>query len=83
MPLCEIFWTQHGFPVAPLWSSAGSRVSGKRRFLEYAAEHAAGLRVLRGTGVESEVTLPFAALHQLLYPVIDQLPALPGPQHAG
>jgi hypothetical protein len=28
------------------------------------------------------VTLPFAALHQLLYPVLDQLPALPAPQSA-
>ena len=55
---------------------------GKTALLEYAAEHAAGLRVLRGTGVQSEVTLPFAALHQLLYPVLDQLPGLPTPQSA-
>jgi DNA-binding CsgD family transcriptional regulator len=55
---------------------------GKTALLEYAAEHAAGLRVLRGTGVQSEVTLPFAALHQLLYPVLDQLPGLPAPQSA-
>ena len=55
---------------------------GKTALLDYAADHAAGLRVLRGTGVQSEVTLPFAALHQLLYPVLDQLPALPGPQSA-
>ena len=38
--------------------------------------------MLRGTGVQSEVTLPFAALHQLLYPVLDQLPGLPTPQSA-
>ena len=55
---------------------------GKTALLEYAAEHAAGLRVLRGTGVQSEVTLPFAALHQLIYPVLDQLPALPATQSA-
>ena len=32
VPLCEIFWTEHGGRTAPHWSSAGSRVSGKRRF---------------------------------------------------
>ena len=55
---------------------------GKTALLNYAAEHATGLQVLRGTGVESEVSLPFAALHQLLYPVRDRLAALPAPQAA-
>ena len=50
--------------------------------LDSAAEQTAGLPVLRGTGVQSEVTLPVAALHQLLYPVLDQLSTLPAPQYA-
>jgi hypothetical protein len=53
---------------------------GKSVLLDYAAEHAGGLRVLRGCGVESEVELPFAALHQLLYPMRDRLDVLPRPQ---
>jgi DNA-binding CsgD family transcriptional regulator len=53
---------------------------GKSVLLDYAAGQAGGLRVLRGCGVESEVELPFAALHQLLYPVRDRLDTLPGPQ---
>jgi DNA-binding CsgD family transcriptional regulator len=55
---------------------------GKTALLEYAAECAGDMRVLRGTGVESEVTLPFAALHQLLYPVLERVSALPAPQQA-
>src|SRR5262249_43301069 len=42
---------------------------------------ASGVRVLRAVGVESEMELPFAALHQLCVPVIDRIEALPGPQH--
>ncbi len=39
-----------------------------------------GLRVLSATGVESEMTLPFAGLHQLVRPLFGRLPALPAPQ---
>ncbi|HEX6445624.1 MAG TPA: AAA family ATPase [Streptosporangiales bacterium] len=55
---------------------------GKTSLLEYAVEHADGFRVLRCDGVESEAELPFAALHQLLRPVLDRIDALPGPQAA-
>ncbi|GGL04483.1 LuxR family transcriptional regulator [Sphaerisporangium melleum] len=40
----------------------------------------AGLRVLTATGVEAEQNLPYAGLHQLLYPVRAGLDALPHPQ---
>ena len=36
--------------------------------------------MLRATGIESESQLPFAGLHQLLWPVIDRIDALHGPQ---
>jgi predicted ATPase len=42
---------------------------------------AAGLRVLRTTGVQSEAQLPFAGLHQLVLPVLDHAHRLPSPQH--
>ncbi len=55
---------------------------GKTALLEAAADKAAGARVLRVTGVESEAELPFAALHALLRPALDQIGALPGRQAA-
>jgi predicted ATPase len=56
---------------------------GKTALLAYAADHAAvepGMRVLRGFGVESESELAFAALHQIVRPVLDHLERLPSPQ---
>jgi DNA-binding CsgD family transcriptional regulator len=53
---------------------------GKTALLDYAAAAAAGMRVLRGTGIESEAELPFAALQLLLRAGLDQLDVLPPPQ---
>ena len=54
---------------------------GKSALLAYAADRAAGrMRVLWGSGVESESELAFAALQQLARPVLDHVERLPGPQ---
>ncbi len=53
---------------------------GKTALLEYAIESASGFRVVRAGGVESEMELAFAALHQLCLPLLDRLERLPGPQ---
>ncbi|MGW7259751.1 AAA family ATPase [Streptomyces sp. NPDC054834] len=45
-----------------------------------AAARRAGLRVLRMTGAEAESGLPFAALHQVLWPLLDDTEALPEDQ---
>jgi hypothetical protein len=53
---------------------------GKTALLEYAVEAGSDLRMLRAAGVESEMELAFAALHQLCAPTLDRLERLPGPQ---
>jgi hypothetical protein len=53
---------------------------GKTVLLEYAAERSEGCRVTRAAGVESEVEMLFAALHQLCMPLLDGLERLPHPQ---
>ncbi|MDX6629894.1 MAG: hypothetical protein QOH00_2140, partial [Gaiellales bacterium] len=53
---------------------------GKTALLEYLAERASGSRVARAVGVQSEMELAFAALHQLCSPMLDRLERLPGPQ---
>jgi len=55
---------------------------GKSALLEYAADHADPLRVLRATGIEAESGLPFAGLHQLLRPALGLLDRLPAGQAA-
>ena len=53
---------------------------GKSALLEYLAEHASGCRVMRAAGVQSEMELAFAGLHQLLMPMLDHFERLPLPQ---
>jgi DNA-binding CsgD family transcriptional regulator len=53
---------------------------GKSALLEYVAGAAADMRVARAVGVESEMELAFASLHQLCAPLLDRLEVLPGPQ---
>ncbi|GLX00144.1 LuxR family transcriptional regulator [Microtetraspora sp. NBRC 16547] len=53
---------------------------GKTALLDQVVRDAAGLRVLRVTGVEAETALPFAAVQRLLRPVVDRLDEVPGVQ---
>src|SRR6266702_3627260 len=53
---------------------------GKTALLGYAADTAQDFQLVRAEGVESEMELPFAALHQLCGGMLGRLGALPGPQ---
>src|SRR5689334_4335872 len=53
---------------------------GKTALLESAIGSAAGFRVARAVGVESEMELAFATLQQLCAPLLDRLDRLPAPQ---
>src|SRR4051812_17560402 len=53
---------------------------GKTALLDFLLERAAGCQVARAAGVESEMELPFAGLHQLCGPYLDRLGKLPAPQ---
>jgi DNA-binding CsgD family transcriptional regulator/tetratricopeptide (TPR) repeat protein len=56
---------------------------GKTVLLEYLARRApaSGCRVAHALGVQSEMELAFAGLHQLCAPVLDHLDRIPAPQH--
>jgi DNA-binding CsgD family transcriptional regulator len=53
---------------------------GKSSLLRAFAEGASGFRVAQIAGVESEMELPFAGLHQLCGPMLSRLDGLPEPQ---
>jgi len=53
---------------------------GKTALLDQAVASASDLQVLQALGVESEMELPFAGVHQLCRPVLDRLERLPDPQ---
>jgi hypothetical protein len=58
----------------------GEAGSGKTALLEYVRERASGCRIARAGGVESEMELPFAGLHQLCTPMLRPMQRLPAPQ---
>jgi DNA-binding CsgD family transcriptional regulator len=60
----------------------GAAGTGKTALLEYAANAAEGFLVVRAAGVEAEMELPFAGLHQLCAALLDRLDRLPDPQAA-
>ncbi|GII46988.1 transcriptional regulator [Planotetraspora silvatica] len=62
-----------------LWGDPGI---GKTALLRYIEGRAEGLAVLRSRGTRSESAMAFAALHELLWPVLDRVDALPAPQAA-
>ena len=55
---------------------------GKTALLRYAAERASGFRITQIAGVESEMELAYAGLHQLCTPMLGQLDVLAEPQQA-
>ena len=53
---------------------------GKTVLLDYLAAQASGCQVVRAVGVQSEMELAFAGLHQLCAPIVGHLEHLPVPQ---
>jgi DNA-binding CsgD family transcriptional regulator len=60
-----------------VWGEAGI---GKTALLESLVESASDLTVVRAVGVESEMELAYASLHQLCTPMLERLETLPAPQ---
>src|SRR5215831_17577943 len=58
----------------------GEAGMGKTALLEYVARRARGCRLVRVTGVRSEMALAFAGLHQLCAPMLSRAECLPVPQ---
>jgi DNA-binding CsgD family transcriptional regulator len=53
---------------------------GKTVLLDYLARRSGGCRMVRAAGVQSEIELAYAGLHQLCGPLMDHAGRLPGPQ---
>ena len=53
---------------------------GKTALLEFVVDQAEGCRVVRTAGVQSEMELAFAGLHQICATMLDRLGAVPSPQ---
>jgi DNA-binding CsgD family transcriptional regulator len=59
---------------------SGEAGIGKSTLLDYVEEHASNCRVARTAGVESEMDLAYAGLHQLCVSMLDKVDRLPEPQ---
>jgi DNA-binding CsgD family transcriptional regulator len=55
---------------------------GKTALLEYAAEAAGDMQLLRARGIQSEAQIPFASLLELIRPALSLIEGIPGPQAA-
>ncbi|MFL6098743.1 MAG: AAA family ATPase, partial [Actinomycetales bacterium] len=53
---------------------------GKSALMDYAADQASGCRVVRAVGVQSEMELAYAGLHQLCTGMLEGVAGLPPPQ---
>ncbi|MFK0119572.1 AAA family ATPase [Streptomyces sp. NPDC090994] len=53
---------------------------GKSVLLEYVAARASRMKVTWAHGIEADMELPYASLHQLCTPFLDELDTLPEPQ---
>jgi DNA-binding CsgD family transcriptional regulator len=74
--------TQARSGVSATLALAGEPGIGKTALLDYAAREAAGMRLLRARGVESEAQIPFGSLLELIRPALSMLGKIPGPQAA-
>src|SRR4051794_12765865 len=55
---------------------------GKTALLDYAIERGGEMRVLRARGIETEASVPFAGLAELLRPALGAIDRIPAPQSA-
>ncbi|TXS41756.1 helix-turn-helix transcriptional regulator [Streptomyces sp. OR43] len=69
--------TEGGSGVLVIRGEAGI---GKSVLLEYLAERASRTDVTRAQGIEADMELPYASLHQLCAPFLQEIGDLPGPQ---
>ena len=69
-----------GPAAAACWSCGARRASARRRCSSTRSNRRRTFTLLRAVGVESEMELPFAALHQLCAPIDDVVDRLPAPQ---
>ena len=75
----ELITAPRGPAAAARWSCAARRASARARCWTTPGRRRPGSGSCDASGAEFEAELPFAALHQLCVPVLEQLPTLPAP----